>query len=154
MIEYTAQALRRLLALLALTGALTWNMPADLNTVQNSQFPWYSALTQAEPRFEDHLYVGSNAVILLEVHDTGDELLSSPYIYAELFVPDVHMLRAWYAEDSSAPQQGPTPISTACRAINAAFAVKGDFYSAQRVTAVRNGTILNSCVSTYDLCVL
>jgi len=32
--------------------------------------------------------------------------------------------------------------------------VNGDFYTKQGVTAIRNGTILNSCVSGYDLCVL
>ena len=154
MIEFTTQALRRLLAVLALTGALTQGYAADLDAVRGSQFPWYASLTQAEARFEDTLYLGSNAVVFLEKHDTGDAHFRSPYIFAELYIPDVHALRAWYKDDADSPQQGVSTIGAACQAIGAAFAVNGDFYSAQGVTAIRNGTILNSCVSTYDLCVL
>ena len=154
MIEFTSQALRRLLAVLALTGALTQSGSVDPGPVQSSQFPWYAALTQAEARFDDTMYLGRNAVVFLEKHETGDEYLRSPYIFAELYLPDVHALRAWYADDPSLPQQGVSPIGAACQTIGAAFAVNGDFYSAQGVTAIRNGTILNSCVSTYDLCVL
>lgn len=154
MIEFTTQALRRLLAILALTGALTQGSAADPHAVQGSQFPWYAALTQAEPRADETLYLGSNAVVFLEKHDTGDEHLRSPYLFAELYLPDVHALRAWYADDPALPQQGVSTIGAACQTVGAAFAVNGDFYTAQGVTAIRNGTILNSCVSTYDLCVL
>ena len=154
MIEFTGQALRRLLAILALTGALTQGAAADPDAIRSSQFPWYAALTQAEPRFEDRIYLGSNAVVFLDTHETGDELLRCPYITAELYIPDVHSLRAWYADDPSSPRQGQSDISSACMALGAAFAVNGDFYPLQGVTAIRNGTILNSCVSGYDLCVL
>ena len=154
MIDFTSAALRKLLALLALTGALTQSAPADLSPVQTAQFPWYAALTQADSRFDSQLYLGENALVVLETHDEPDERLSSPYILADLYVPDVHSIRAWYADDTEALQHGLTEISPAGRAIGAAFAVNGDFYSAQGVTAIRNGTILNSCVSTYDLCVL
>lgn len=154
MIEFTTQALRRLLAILALTGALSQGQAADPDAVQRSQFPWYAALTQAEQRFDETLYLGSNAVIFLDKHDTGDGVLRSPYLFAELYIPDVHALRAWYADDPALPQQGVSTIGAACQTVGAAFAVNGDFYTAQGVTAIRNGTILNSCVSTYDLCVL
>ena len=40
MFEFTAQMLRRVLALLALTGALTQSTPVDLDAVRSSQFPW------------------------------------------------------------------------------------------------------------------
>ncbi len=154
MFEFTAQMLRRVLALLALTGALTQSTPADLDAVKSSQFPWYASLTQAESRFDDSMYLASNAVIFLEQHDETDGALPCPYILADLYVPDVHSLRAWYADDLSIPGNEPSEIRDAGRAVNAAFAVNGDFYTKQGVTAVRNGTILNSCVSGYDLCVL
>ena len=123
MFDFTAQMLRRVLALLALTGALTQNAPADLDAVRSSQFPWYASLTQAESRFDDSMYLASNAVIFLEQHDETDGAL-------------------------------PSEIEDAAGAVNAAFAVNGDFYPMQGVTAIRNGTVLNSCVSGYDLCVL
>lgn len=154
MIEFTLAALRKLLAILALTGALTQSAPADLSPVQDAQFPCYAALTQADSRFDAELYLGENALIILETHREADERLSSPYVLADLYVPDVHSIRTWYADDAEAPQRGVTEISPASWAIGAAFAVNGDFYSAQGVTAIRNGTILNSCVSSYDLCVL
>ena len=154
MFEFTAQMLRRVLALLALTGALTQSAPADLDAVRSSQFPWYASLTQAEGRFDDSMYLASNAVIFLERHDGTDGALSCPYILADLYIPDVHSLRAWYADDPSISGNEPSEIRDAVRAVNAAFAVNGDFYIKQGVTAIRNGTILNSCVSGYDLCVL
>ena len=154
MIEFTAQMLRRVLALLALTGALTQSAPADLDAVRSSQFPWYASLTQAEERFDDSMYLASNAVIFLERHDGTNGALSCPYILADLYIPDVHCLRAWYADDPSIPGNEPSEIRDAVSAVNAAFAVNGDFYTKQGVTAIRNGTILNSCVSGYDLCVL
>ena len=154
MFEFTAQMLRRVLALLALTGALTQSAPADLDAVRGSQFPWYASLTQAEERFDDSMYLASNAVIFLEQHDGTDGALPCPYILADLYIPDVHSLRAWYADDPSISGNEPSEIRDAVRAVNAAFAVNGDFYTKQGVTAIRNGTILNSCVSGYDLCVL
>lgn len=154
MIDFTSAALRKLLALLTLTGALTQSAPADLSPVRDAQFPWYAALTQTDARFDSQVYLGENALITLETHDKPDERLSSPYILVDLYLPDVHSLRAWYADDPAAPQRGLTEIAPAARAISAAFAVNGDFYPAQGVTAVRNGTVINSCVSSYDLCVL
>jgi len=154
MFEFTAQMLRRLLALLAVTGALTSNAPADPDAVRSSQFPWYAALTQAEQRFEDSLYLGPNAVVFLERHEEADDRLPSPYILVDLYIPDVHSLRAWYVDDPAQYPNEPSFISSACEEVNAAFAVNGDFYTKQGVTAIRNGTILNSCVSGYDLCVL
>ena len=154
MFDFTAQMLRRVLALLALTGALTQNAPADLDAVRSSQFPWYASLTQAESRFDDSMYLASNAVIFLEQHDENDGALPCPYILADLYIPDVHSLRAWYADDPSIPGNEPSEIEDAAGAVNAAFAVNGDFYTMQGVTAIRNGTVLNSCVSGYDLCVL
>lgn len=156
MFDFTVQALRRLLALFAVTGALNQSIPAvpELDLAGDSQFPWYAALTTADSRFENRVYLGSNALITLEVHDRPDDRLSCSYILADLYLPDVHSLRAWYADDASAPVSGSAGISAVSRAVGAAFAVNGDFYTAQGVTAVRNGTILNSCVSTYDLCVL
>lgn len=154
MIEFTAQMLRRLLALLAITGALTQNVPVDPDGVRSSQFPWYAALTQAELRFEDSLYLGPNAVVFLEEHEEPDERLSCPYILVDLYISDVHSLRAWYADDPSLQPNKPSDIASASTAVNAALAVNGDFYTKQGVTAIRNGTIINSCVSGYDLCVL
>ena len=154
MIGFTVHGLRRLLAVLTLTGALAQGAVGDLNAVNTAQFPWYSALTQAEHHFDDNIYVSSNAVILMETHDPEDGILSCPYTFVDLYLSDVHCLRTWYADDPSSPQQGLSDIVTASTALNAALAVNGDFYSAQGVTAVRNGTIINSCVSSYDLCVL
>ena len=154
MFDFTAQMLRRVLALLALTGALTQNAPADLDAVRSSQFPWYASLTQAESRFDDSMYLAPNAVIFLERHDETDGALPCPYILADFYIPDVHSLRAWYADDPSIPGNEPSEIEDAAGAVNAAFAVNGDFYTMQGVTAIRNGTVLNSCVSGYDLCVL
>ncbi len=154
MFDFTAQMLRRVLALLALTGALTQNAPADLDAVGSSQFPWYASLTQAEGRFDDELYLASNAVVFLEEHDETDGALPCPYILADLYLPNIHSLRAWYADDPSIPGNELSEIQDAVRAVKAAFAVNGDFYTKQGVTAIRNGTILNSCVNGYDLCVL
>ena len=123
MIEFTAQMLRRVLALLALTGALTQNAPADLDAVRSSQFPWYASLTQAEGRFDDSIYLASNAVIFLEQHDESDGVLPCPYVLADLYIPDVHSLRAWYADDPSISGNEPSEIRDAVRAVNAAFAV-------------------------------
>ena len=154
MIAFTMQILQRLMALLAVTGALTQGTVADNAAVWTSQFPWYAALTQAPHQFDNTIYLGDNGLVLLSVYGKDDGLLSCPYIEAELYLPDVHALRTWYADDPASPCQGRSDIASAGRAIGAAFAVNGDFYPEQGVTAIRNGTILNSCVSGYDLCVL
>ena len=154
MISFTMQVLRRLMALLAITGALTQGTSADHVAIWSSQFPWYAALTQAPHRFDNTIYLGDNGLILLSTFGEDDGLLPCPYIEAELYLPDVHALRTWYADDPASSRQGRSDISAASRAIGAAFAVNGDFYPEQGVTAIRNGTILNSCVSGYDLCVL
>ena len=65
MIEFTVQALRKLLALLAVTGALTQGTAALPEAVEEAQFPWYAALIPATASFEEDLYLGSNAVILI-----------------------------------------------------------------------------------------
>ena len=154
MVNTILPVLRRLLALLAITGALTRSTPADFSEAAQAQFPAYAVLTPSPSYFEKDLYVGRNALIMLEDHDSGDEFFDSAYILAEIYLSDVHALRAWYQDDPSAPLRSMSEIGPAARALGAAFAVNGDFYPAQGVTAIRNGTILNSCVCGYDLCVL
>ena len=65
MISFTMQVLRRLMALLAITGALTQGTSADHVAIWSSQFPWYAALTQAPHRFDNTIYLGDNGLILL-----------------------------------------------------------------------------------------
>ncbi len=154
MVNSILQVLQRLTALLAVTGALTQSSPADLTEAGQAQFPAYAALTPSPSRYGQDVYIGGNGLVILEDHDSGDGSFDSPYILAELYLPDVRALRAWYRDDPEAPVQSLSEISPAARALGAAFAVNGDFYPAQGVTAVRNGTVLNSCVSGYDLCVL
>ena len=154
MVRFTVQALKRLLALLAVTGALTQGASTLPEAVQETQFPWYAALIPATASFQEDLYLGSNAVILMETHEDGDGRLSSAYTLAEIYLPNVRDLKTYYMDS---PDNGIGEIaafSTICRRVGAAFAVNGDYYVNQGVTAVRNGTIINSCVSSYDLCVL
>ena len=157
MLKTVILTLRRLLALLSLTGALTQADPAVMSpadSVQSAQYPAYAALLPDASRFEGDNYIGSNALILLERHSSADGALSSAYTYAEIYLPDVHALRTWYQDDPTDSLEGIADIQTAAAAVEAAFAVNGDFYTAQGVNAVRNGQVLNSCVSSYDLCVL
>ena len=99
-------------------------------------------------------YCGSNALVLTETHPRADEHLSSAYVYTELYLPDVHSLKTWYADDPEHGEPVCASIAVAARQSGAAFAVNGDFYTVQGVNAVRNGRVLNSCISGYDLCVL
>lgn len=152
MIRIISAALSRLLALLALTGTLATQDPA---AVQAAQFPAYAALMPAEAVWVSENYCGSNALILTETHPQADEHLSSAYIYTEIYLPDVHSLKTWYADDPEHEEPGAAAdIVTAARQSGAAFAVNGDFYTVQGVNAVRNGHVLNACISKYDLCVL
>jgi len=151
MVRSISAALSRVLALLALTGALTAQDPA---AVQAAQFPAYAALMPAEAVWISENYCGSNALVLTETHPRGDEHLSSAYIYTEIYLPDVHSLKTWYADDPERGDFSTADISTAAWQSGAAFAVNGDFYTLQGVSAVRNGHVLNACISSYDLCVL
>ena len=164
MIKTVIQTLQRLLALLALTGALSQDadvqpreelLPSEPPAaVQEAQFPHYAALLPEASYFENDSYIGDNALVLLERHTRKDGALSSAYTYAEIYLPDVHCLRTWYMDDPADDLAGVADIRTASRAVQAAFAVNGDYYNLQGVNAVRNGTVINSCVCTYDLCVL
>lgn len=151
MVRIISDALSRLLALLALTGALVAPDPAS---VQTAQFPAYAALMPAESVWLSENYCGSNALVLIEPHLQADEHLSSAYVHTEIFLPDVHNLKTWYADDPEHEEPAAVDIVTAAREAGAAFAVNGDFYTVQGVNAVRNGHILNVCPSGYDLCVL
>ncbi len=155
------QTLKRLLALLALTGALTQSAgyagtpgAGSPASAADAQYPAYAALLPETSRFDGDRYLGDNALVLLERHSSRDGALSSAYIYADIYVPDVHCLRTWYQDDPADALEGNADIQTAARVVNAAYAVNGDFYTLQGVNAVRNGTVLNSCISNYDLCVL
>ena len=164
MVKSVIQTLQRLLALLALTGTLsqdaaaqpseTFLSPEHSTSVQEAQYPYYAALMPESSRFEEGNYIGNNALVLLERHTRKNGTLSSAYIYTEIYLPDVHYLRTWYMDDPADDLTGTADIRTASRALQAAFAVNGDFYNLQGVNAVRNGTVINSCVCTYDLCVL
>ena len=164
MVKTVIQTLQRLLALLALTGALSQDAaaqppeglpsPEPPAAVQEAQYPAYAALLPDASRYEGDSYIGDNALVLLERHTRKDGALSSAYTYAEIYLPDVHSLRTWYMDDPADDLAGTADIRTASRAVHAAFAVNGDFYNLQGVNAVRNGTVINSCVCTYDLCVL
>ena len=164
MVKTAIQTLQRLLALLAVTGALSQGAEAPTSAelplqepfaaVQEAQFPHYAALLPEVSRFEGDCYIGGNALVLLEHHNRKDGALSSAYTYAEIYLPDVHCLRTWYMDDPSDDLAGIADIRTASRAVQAAFAVNGDYYNLQGVNAVRNGTVINSCISKYDLCVL
>ena len=151
MVRSISAALIRALALLALTGSLAVQDPA---AVQSAQFPAYAALMPAESVWVSENYFGSNAIILTETHPRADEHLSSAYVYTEIYLPDVHSLKTWYADDPEHAVPSEADISTAAWQSGAAFAVNGDFYTLQGVTAVRNGHVLNACLSSYDLCVL
>ena len=151
MVHTISAALRRLLVLLALTGTLTAPDPA---AVQAAQFPVYAALMPAEAAWLSENYCGSNALILTETHPRGDAYLGSAYVYTELYLPDVHCLKTWYADDPSHADFELADIRSVGWQTRAAFAVNGDFYTIQGVNAVRNGQVLNTCVSSYDLCVL
>ena len=156
MVKTVIQTLQRLLALLAVTGALSQGAeaptPAELPlpdpsaTVQEAQFPHYAALLPEVSRFENDSYIGDNALVLLEHHNRKNGALSSAYTYAEIYLPDVHCLRTWYMDDPSDDLGGIADIRTASRAVQAAFAVNGDYYNLQGVNAVRNGTVINSCI--------
>jgi hypothetical protein len=164
MVKTVIQTLQRLLALLAVTGALSQGAgvpvseelpsPDPPTAAREAQFPYYTALLPDTSRFEGDTYIGDNALVLLERHTRKDGALSSAYTYAEIYLPDVHCLRTWYMDDPDDDLVGTADIRTASRAVRAAFAVNGDFYNLQGVNAVRNGTVINSCVCTYDLCVL
>ena len=151
MVRIISAALSRLLALLALTGALIAPDPA---AVQAAQFPAYAALMPAEATWISENYCGSNALVLIETHPQADEHLGSAYIYTEIYLSDVHNLKTWYADDPEHAEPSSADIVTAARQSGAAYAVNGDFYTLQGVNAVRNGHILNACPSGYDLCVL
>ena len=154
MIVEIGKTIQKLLALLAALGALNQSAPADLSGAEQAQFPYYAALLPEESRYGDGYYLGENALILVEQHEAGNREFGSAYILADLYVPDVHMLRTWYMDDPQSGLRGAADISTLGTVLHAALAVNGDFYPAQGVTAVRNGTVINSCVSSYDLCVL
>ena len=164
MVKTVIQTLQRLLALLTVTGALSQGAgaltpaefppPEPSAAVAEAQFPHYAALLPEASRFEGDSYIGDNALILMERHSRKDGALSSAYTYAEIYLPDVHCLRTWYMDDPADDLAGIADIRTASRAVQAAYAVNGDFYSLQGVNAVRNGTVINSCISKYDLCVL
>jgi len=151
MVRSISAALCRLLALLALTGTLTAQDPV---VVQAAQFPAYAALMPAEAVWVSENYCGSNALVLTETHSRADEHLSSAYTYTEIYLPDVHSLKTWYADDPEHAAASAVDIVTAAWQSGAAFMVNGDFYTIQGVNAVRNGRVLNFCVSDYDLCVL
>ena len=151
MVRSISAALIRLLSLLALTGSLAAPDPA---AVRSAQFPAYAALMPAESVWISENYCGSNALILTETHPRADEHLSSAYVYTEIYLPDVHNLKTWYADDPEHPARSDADIATAAWQSGAAFAVNGDSYAVQGVNAVRNGHVLNACVSSYDLCVL
>ena len=164
MVKTVIQTLQRLVAGLAVTGALSQGAgvpvseelpsPDPPTAAREAQFPYYTALFPDTSRFEGDTYIGDNALVLLERHTRKDGVLSSAYTYAEIYLPDVHCLRTWYMDDPDDDLVGTADIRTASRAVRAAFAVNGDFYNLQGVNAVRNGTVINSCVCTYDLCVL
>ena len=151
MVRSISAALISLLSLLALTGSLAAPDPA---AVRSAQFPAYAALMPAESVWISENYCGSNALILTETHPRADEHLSSAYVYTEIYLPDVHNLKTWYADDPEHPARSDADIATAAWQSGAAFAVNGDSYAVQGVNAVRNGHVLNACVSSYDLCVL
>ena len=157
MLKSVIQTLRRLLALLSLTGVLAQGgaaAPPEAVEAAQAQYPAYAALLPDASRFDGDSYIGDNALVLLEQHSSTDGALSSAYTFADIYLPDVHALRAWYQDDPDDSLEGTADIRAAAAEVCAAFAVNGDFYTAQGVTAVRNGRVLNSCVSTYDLCVL
>ena len=144
MVRSISAALIRLLSLLALTGSLAAPDPA---AVRSAQFPAYAALMPAESVWISENYCGSNALILTETHPRADELLSSAYVYTEIYLPDVHNLKTWYADDPEHAVRSDADIATAAWQSGAAFAVNGDSYTVQGVNAVRNGHVLNACVS-------
>ena len=164
MVKCAIQTLQRLLALLALTSALSQDVAVQPSEglssldcsafVQEAQYPYYAALMPESSRFDGDNYIGNNALVLLERHTRKDGALSSAYTYTEIYLPDVHYLRTWYMDDPAGDVTGTADIRTVSHALHAAFAVNGDFYNMQGVNAVRNGTVINSCVCTYDLCVL
>ncbi|MBR4551681.1 MAG: hypothetical protein IKO13_05270, partial [Oscillospiraceae bacterium] len=135
MVKTAIQTLQRLLALLAVTGALSQGAEAPTSAelplqepsaaVQEAQFPHYAALLPEVSRFEGDCYIGDNALVLLEHHNRKDGALSSAYTYAEIYLPDVHCLRTWYMDDPSDDLAGIADIRTASRAVQAAFAVNG-----------------------------
>ena len=98
MIVEIGKTIQKLLALLAALGALNQSAPADLSGVEQAQFPYYAALLPEESRYGDGYYLGENALILVEQHEAGNREFGSAYILADLYVPDVHMLRTCASE--------------------------------------------------------
>ena len=153
------RTLKRLLALLTATGTLAQanvSIPGSNSpsVSESAQYPAYASLLPDASFFDGDHYLGDNALVLLERHSSRDGALSSAYILADIYVPDVHCLQTWYQDDPVDTLEGPADIQTAARAVHAAYAVNGDYYTLQGVNCVRNGTVLNSCICNYDLCVL
>lgn len=151
MITEVTDILRRLLALLAAIGGFAQGSAQ----YGPAQFPQYAALTAAEAVYTDSAYVGPNAVITLEQHGQPDAALSSAYILADIYLPDVHMLRTYYMDSPDDGLGGLAEISDMSRHVGAAYAVNGDFYGEYSgKTVVRNGVRIAQFTNSYDLCVL
>ena len=155
MLFHSLGTIRRLLAVLAVTAGLSQGAAQYELTYGPAQFPYYAALTAETSAYQENAYVGDNAVVLLESHNSKDGALSSAYILADIYLPDVHRLKTYYADDPDNGLGGVSRFGTMCRHVNAALAVNGDFYDMlSGKNVVRNGVLVAEFVNTYDLCAL
>ncbi len=146
--------MQRVVAAILLAGTISNPQPVVKNAIQSILAPICVTPALIPSHFTSKSYVSDNAAVILEFHEQENAGLSCPYIVADVYVPDVHAIRSWYLGDTEASLQVLSDISDVCETVNAAFAVNGDFYTLQGVSSVKNGTVINSCVSWYDLCVL
>ena len=155
MLFHSANTIRRLLAVLAVTAGLSQGAAQHDPVSGAAQFPHYAALTAETSAFQNDAYIGDNAVILLESHSSADGVLSSAYILVDIYLPDVHHLKTYYSDDPDKGLGSPSYFSTMCRHVNAALAVNGDFYDMlSGKNVVRDGVLVAKFVNTYDLCAL
>ena len=155
MFAQTLDALKRLAVLLAAVGGLSQGLPSYEITNGPAQFPSYSALTASDSVFRENTYIGNNAIVRIEEHSRADNTLSSPYTLADIYLPDVHMLKTYYMDAAADGLKEPAGFDSLCRHVNAAFAVNGDFYDPlSGKSVVRDGIRIGAFVNTYDLCVL
>ena len=155
MLFHSSGTIRRLLAVLAATAGLSQGAAQFEMANGPAQFPYYAALTAETSSFQENAYVGNNALILLESHSSTDDALSSAYILADIYLPDVHQLKTYYSDDPEIGLGGVSHFGTMCRHVNAALAVNGDFYDMlSGKNVVRDGVMIAKFVNTYDLCAL
>lgn len=155
MLYRTTETIRRILAVLAATAGLSQGAAQYEFSNGPAQFPYYAALTAETSSFQENAYIGDNAVVLLENHSSPDGALSSAYVLADIYLPDVHQLKTYYMDDPVNGLGGITDLGTMSSHVHAAFAVNGDFYDMlSGKTIVRDGVLIGKFVTSYDLCVL